>query len=147
MGGACSKDRMVSSRELNQRAAAAESAALMESCIASRSRSARRVSSTRHGMFLAHVAEYLGCRTGSTSCDVFFGLAETFALIHQRCASEELLVRFGVLNDGSGSSIHGEDDGAAGLAQLLQHLDGVIAECGQRLNVLFEIHGRPFRGI
>jgi hypothetical protein len=70
---------------------------------------------------------------------IFEALAETFAIVGCGCEVEEALVGGGGEDDGFGFAVDGEDDGAAGLFELLHHFDGVVAEGGEGLDVLGDV--------
>src|SRR6185312_5374919 len=115
----------------------------MYSYMASRSRRARAETSTRYAIFRAHVFENLLQWLGAAICDIVQPLADGFVLVGEGGEIEQMLVGGGVLEDGAGLAVDGEDDGAAGTLELAHHADGVVAEGCQRLDVFgdFETAG------
>src|SRR5260370_5776212 len=97
---------------------------------------------TRYAMFLAHLLEELSGWTSFALAKLFQSLADAFAGVGFGGEVEEALVGGGVLDDGFGLAVDGEDDGAAGLLKALHHFDGVVAEGGEGLDVFSDVdHG------
>jgi hypothetical protein len=104
-----------------------------------RSVTARRVSLTSYAIFLAEFGEDFAGRTCAAFGDILQPLAESLFWINLGGEVEEALVFGGVLEDGLGFAVDGEDDGALGLLKLLNELDGVVAEGGEGLDVLGDV--------
>lgn len=102
------------------------------------------VTSTRYVIFLSHVVEDFFERAGAAFPHVFETLTDAFVDVGCGGEVEEALVSGGVLDDGFGFAVDGEDDGALGGFELLHELDGVIAEGGEGLDVFGDVdHGWP----
>jgi len=117
--------------------------------MASRSSKALEVSSTRNAVFFAELIEDLLRWAGAAGGNVFESLADAFAGIGLGGEVEQALIFGGILEDGFGLAVDGEDDGALGLLELLDELDGVVAEGGEWLDVLGDVevswHGGGLR--
>jgi hypothetical protein len=93
-------------------------------------------------MLLAQVGEDFAGGAGAVGGDVGVALADALALVGGGGDVEEALVGGGGEDSGFGFAVDGEDDGAAGLLELLHHFDGVVAEGGEGLDVLGDVeHG------
>jgi hypothetical protein len=94
------------------------------------------VNLTWYAILLPHFGKHFFGRIGAAGFDVFAALTDSFDDVSLGGDVEEALIGFGGLDNGLGSSVDGENDGAARLLELLEHLDGVVAEGGEGLDVL-----------
>ena len=90
-------------------------------------------------MLLAHLLEELCGWTAFASVKLFQSLADAFVGVGLGGDVEEALVGGGVLDDGFGFAVDGEDDGALGSFEALHHFDGVVAEGGEGLDVFGDV--------
>jgi len=94
---------------------------------------------TRYAMFLAHLVEELPGWTAFAAMKFFQTLADAFVGVGECSDVEEALVSGGVLDDGFGFAVDGEDDGTLSGFELLHELDGVVAEGGEGLDVFGDV--------
>lgn len=88
---------------------------------------------TRYGMLATHLVEELGCGTAFSSMEFFESLTDALLDVGE---GEEALAGGGILEDGFGFAVDGEDDGALDSFELLEEFGGVVAESGEGLGVL-----------
>jgi len=87
-------------------------------------------------MLATHLVEELGCGTAFSSLEFFESLTDALLDVGEGGEIEEALVGGGILEDGFGFAVDGEDDGALGGFELLEEFGGVVAEGGEGLGVL-----------
>src|SRR3984893_4688905 len=94
---------------------------------------------TTYAMLLTHLLEELVRWTPLASAKLGQSLADAFVDIGLCDEVEEVLVGGGVLDDGFGFTVDGEDDGTLGLFETLHHFDRGVAEGGEGLDVFGDV--------
>jgi len=90
-------------------------------------------------MLLPELSEGFFNRKSSSGGNIGAALANGFRDATLCSDIQETLVLLCRLYDGFGFAVDGEDDGAACFFELLHHLDGVVAEGGEGLDVLGDV--------
>jgi hypothetical protein len=105
--------------------------------MASRSRKARSVSLTWYDMAAPEDFQRFASRTHAALFQVFEALTDAFEYICLRGDIQEALIGFGILHDGFGLTVDGENEWFFGLFEMFYKLRWIAPESCHGLNVFF----------